>query len=405
MIKEDFLKNYTELISSGSTPKGGSDNYLDNGEILFIRSQNVLMNKFSNHDALYIPLNIHEKMKRTWVKNGDVLINITGASIGRTTVYLGEDNKANVNQHVCIIRLKDFKTIDPFYLSYFLSSNSFQRHIIKINAGATRQALNFSQIGKFKIPIPPIETQKKIVEMIKKAEKLKEWRAEADELADEYLKSVFLEMFGHSGINPKNWPLMKADKICSKEKNAIKAGPFGSSLKKEFYVEKGYKIYGQEQVIKDDLSFGDYYIPEKIYKKLENCKIKEGDILISLVGSYGKISIVPTEFEPGIINPRLMKISLNQKIILPLFFKFLLNSEGIKKRIQQVSHGGTMAIINVKIIKELEFPIPPITLQTKFAQIVQQVETLKTHQAQSKQEIDNLFNTLMQKAFKGELVC
>jgi len=405
MIKEDYLGNYTELISSGSTPKGGSDNYLDQGEILFIRSQNVLMNKFSDHDALYLPSKIHDKMKRTWVKNRDVLLNITGASIGRTTVYMGEDNKANVNQHVCIIRLKDFETVDPFYLSYFLSSSSFQRHIMKINAGATRQALNFSQVSKFKIPILPIQTQKKIVEIVKKAEKLKEWRAEADELADEYLRSVFLAMFGHSGINPKNWPLMKAEEICLNEKSAIKAGPFGSSLKKEFYVEKGYKIYGQEQVIRDDLTFGDYYIPKEIYKKLENCKIKEGDILISLVGSYGKISIVPKQFEPGIINPRLMKISLNQKIILPVFFKFLLNSEGIKKKIQQVSHGGTMDIINVKIIKQLYFPIPPIELQNQFVEIVQQVETLKSYQTESKQQIDNLFNTIMQKAFKGELVC
>ena len=100
-----------------------------------------------------------------------------------------------------------------------------------------------------------------------------------------------------------------------------------------------------------------------------------------------------------------MKISLNQKIILPVFFKFLLNSEGIKKKIQQVSHGGTMDIINVKIIKQLYFPIPPIELQNQFVEIVQQVETLKSYQTESKQQIDNLFNTIMQKAFKGELVC
>ncbi|MEN6551597.1 MAG: restriction endonuclease subunit S [Methanobacterium sp.] len=405
MIKEDFLKNYTELISSGSTPKGGSDNYLDDGEIIFIRSQNVLMNKFSDHDALYIPLDIHEKMKRTWVKNRDVLINITGASIGRTTVYVGEDNKANVNQHVCIIRLKDFKTIDPFYLSFFLSSNSFQKHIVKINAGATRQALNFSQIGKFKIPIPPIETQKQIVEMIRKAEKMKEWRAEANDLTDDYLKSVFLVMFGDPRKNPMEWPLKKAEEICLNEKNAIKAGPFGSSLKKEFYVDTGYKIYGQEQVIKDDFEYGDYYISEERYQKLKNCKIKTGDILISLVGTYGKISIVPENFEPGIINPRLMKISLNQKVILPEYFKCLLLSEGMKARIENLSHGGTMGILNVKIIKQLKFPIPPIDIQKQFLELLNQLETIKNHQFQSKQQINNLFNTLMQKAFKGELIC
>ena len=81
--------------------------------------------------------------------------------------------------------------------------------------------------------------------------------------------------------------------VALNEKHSIKAGPFGSSLKKEFYVQEGYKIYGQEQVIKDDMSFGNYYISEKKYKELESCKVKAGDILISLVGTYGKISIIP----------------------------------------------------------------------------------------------------------------
>jgi type I restriction enzyme S subunit len=90
----------------------------------------------------------------------------------------------------------------------------------------------------------------------------------------------------------------------------IKAGPFGSALKKEFYIAKGYKIYGQEQVISGDPFYGDYYIDQEKYKKLQSCSVERGDLLISLVGTIGKVLVIPEGAEPGIINPRLLRISL-----------------------------------------------------------------------------------------------
>lgn len=175
---KDTLKKYCSLISSGSTPLGGSKNYSTSGDILFIRSQNVLMNKFSNHDKLYISREIHENMKRTWVKHNDVLLNITGASIGRTAVYKGPNDKANVNQHVCIIRLKDEK-LNPIYLNYYLSTPRFQKHIMMTNAGATRQALNFDQISKFQIPMPPVQLQSKFSKIVEQVEVMREEQEKA----------------------------------------------------------------------------------------------------------------------------------------------------------------------------------------------------------------------------------
>ena len=171
----------TSLISSGSTPLGGSKNYLDKGETVFIRSQNILMNKFSQHDKLYISEEIHTKMDRTWVKKNDVLINITGASIGRTAIYNGEDNRANVNQHVCIIRLKENSSINQLYLNYFLSSKKMQNYILLRNAGATRQALNFNQIGNFRVPIPPISLQNQFASLVEKIESIKEHQTQSTE--------------------------------------------------------------------------------------------------------------------------------------------------------------------------------------------------------------------------------
>lgn len=182
-------------ISSGSTPLGGSKNYLSKGEIVFIRSQNVLMNKFSNHDKVYINQEIHNDMRRTWVKKYDVLLNITGASIGRSAVYLGDNDKANVNQHVCIIRLKDFNEVNPFYLNYYITSKHIQKHIELINAGGTRQALNYKQIKNFDIPIPPISLQNDFSKIVNQFEQMKIHQEKSEGLIENYFNVLMQKAF------------------------------------------------------------------------------------------------------------------------------------------------------------------------------------------------------------------
>ncbi len=171
---------------------------------------------------------------------------------------------------------------------------------------------------------------------------------------------------------PENWALTNIENVAANKKNALKAGPFGSSLKKEFYVKKGYKIYGQEQVISNDPFFGNYYIDKDRFTSLKSCEVKPGDILISLVGTMGKVLILPEGIEKGIINPRLVKISLYRDINRE-FFKYYLYSEIAVKQINHLSHGSTMNIINLGIIKKLIFPLPPLQEQE---QIVAKLEEL-----------------------------
>jgi len=161
-------------VSSGSTPKGGREVYQNDG-IMFIRSQNVYMNKLVYDNIAYISNDIHNSMKRTWVKNSDVLLNITGASIGRIAWYSGDDDMANVNQHVCIIRTKK-NTMIPEFLSYQISMKSYQNKIMSKQSGATRQAFNYSQIKNFDIINPPMEKQRKFVEIIQQVENTKQYQ-------------------------------------------------------------------------------------------------------------------------------------------------------------------------------------------------------------------------------------
>lgn len=158
------LGDYTTKIGSGQTPSGGYRAYSPSG-IPLIRSQNVLMGSFTTDGLAYISAQIDAEMSGTRVVKNDVLLNITGASIGRVCVVPDVICPANVNQHVCIIRCGD--ALYPGYVAAVLSSPSFQSMIWKDQAGATRQALTKDMIENFQIPWRPFEEQCQIAARVK----------------------------------------------------------------------------------------------------------------------------------------------------------------------------------------------------------------------------------------------
>ncbi|MCD6242057.1 restriction endonuclease subunit S [Candidatus Bathyarchaeota archaeon] len=153
----------TSHVNSGLTPRGGKRVYLKDG-IPLIRSQNVLMNKLDLSDVVFISKEMHQKMSRSAVIAGDLLLNITGASIGRVAAVPETIKEANVNQHVCRIRFS--KDIISQFAAYYLATPEGQRQILRSQAGATRQGLNFQQVKAIKLPCPPLSEQKLIVEIL-----------------------------------------------------------------------------------------------------------------------------------------------------------------------------------------------------------------------------------------------
>lgn len=155
------LGDITSKIGSGKTPKGGAAIYMDSG-IALIRSQNVNGDRVDLSDVVYINEQTDEEMKNSRVKKGDVLLNITGASIGRSAVFM-RDIRANVNQHVCIIRAKD-DTVSPEFIQLNIISANGQNQIDSFQAGGGREGLNFQQIGKMEFSYPSTKEQQKISE-------------------------------------------------------------------------------------------------------------------------------------------------------------------------------------------------------------------------------------------------
>jgi type I restriction enzyme S subunit len=375
--------------------------YLDTG-VPYIRVADMNWSgEISEEKMVYISEEVNNLNPKSHLFPGDIIISKTGATIGKVAIIPKKFKISNTTASIGKISINR-ELANERFVFWAMKAPDFQKEMWKVSHKSAQPGFNVDDLKRFKIPLPPLATQKRIAEILDAADALRRKDQELLKKYDELAQAIFIDMFGNPVKNEKGWNEDLIKNIASKEKHSIKAGPFGSSLKKEFYKKSGYKIYGQEQVIADDFSIGEYYIDEDKFQQLKSCAIKEDDILISLVGTYGKISVVPKNIEMGIINPRLMKISLNRTLFNPQFFKYLLQTKQMYDRISTYSRGGTMDIVNVGIISDVLVIIPPLKRQDTFVSALDLVKEQKNN-IEGFNVSDNLFNSLIQKAFKGEL--
>ncbi len=393
------LCEVAEVIRGVTFSSEESSGISEKGMLPVIRAGSIQKTLLLNEGLLWIP---EQKIKPSQkIRKDDIIICTSSGSAD----LVGKCAKSDVDfdgsfgAFCAGIRPKQGK-VSASYLYHFLCSPNFRNWTCG-SSGANIKNIRISELAQFEIPLPPLAEQKRIAAILDKADAIRRKRQQAIQLADDFLRAVFLEMFGDPVTNPKGWEVKTIDELAANDKYAIKAGPFGSALKKEDYVEQGYKIYGQEQVIRDDLNFGDYYIDKNKFESLKTCAVSAGDLLISLVGSFGKIAVVPEKFERGIINPRLMKVKFNDKIASPWFMKYLLTTTEMLRKIESLSHGGTMGILNVGKVKQLDVITPPLEFQEDFLSIQNKVLAIRNRF--SKEDNFELFNSLSQKAFSGQL--
>ncbi|EAL2276995.1 restriction endonuclease subunit S, partial [Campylobacter coli] len=192
--------------------------------------------------------------------------------------------------------------------------------------------------------------------------------------------------------------------ILSSDKYSIKRGPFGSALKKSFFVEKGIRIFEQYNPINNDPHWKRYFISHEKFQELEAFKATEGDLLISCSGTLGKIVELPKDTEMGIINQALLKIRLNNIKILNSYFIYYFNSPIMQEKILESTLGSAIKnIASVKILKQIEIPLPPLKEQERivgildesFAKIDESIKILE----QDLLNLDELMQSALQKAF------
>ncbi|EAJ0010067.1 restriction endonuclease subunit S [Campylobacter coli] len=203
---------------------------------------------------------------------------------------------------------------------------------------------------------------------------------------------------------PQDWEWKSLGEILSNDKYSIKRGPFGSALKKSFFVENGIRVFEQYNAINNDPHWKRYFISYDKFKELEAFKAIEGDLLISCSGTLGKIVELPKHTEIGIINQALLKIRLDNTKILNSYFIYNFNSPIMQGKILESTLGSAIKnIASVKILKQIKIPLPPLKEQERivgildesFAKIDESIKILE----QDLLNLDELMQSALQKAF------
>ena len=183
-----------------------------------------------------------------------------------------------------------------------------------------------------------------------------------------------------------DWELRKVTELLKNSSSAMKIGPFGSALKKEYFVEEGIKVYAQENAFTGDFSMGDYYITEDKYKELKSCELYPGDLVISMMGTIGACAIFPKNAEKGIMNSHLLRLQFNNEVIPEYIMYLLRDSVLIRKQIDRLSVGSIMSGLSSSVVKKLVFPISKLAEQKRIVEYLDSIDHLITlHQCKCDQ--------------------
>ena len=291
------------------------------------------------------------------------------------------------------------------FLGYFLRTPEFVNTINTKATGANLPRVNPNILLEVSVPLPPLNTQQKIVAILDKAEATQRLRAEADALVQDLTKSVFLEMFGNPATNPLEWTIKKLGDVCSE----IYRYPTFYGFE---YVNSGIPVIRignirQDGIVDPDLT-NYVFIDQVINDRFPRTKIELYDILMAVRGDGStakRIGLVHSNDLIGAnISPNLLRIKTDGKHLNPFYLFNLLVSESGQKILERYVTRTAKKTITAQNIKEISIPIPPLSLQDKFEKLILNTISTQDAQDQSNVKLSNLFNNISAKAFTGDLI-
>ena len=371
--------------------------FQDSG-IAFINAGHLSLDGHVDFNSMnYISIDKYAQLGSGKVERGDLLYCLRG-SLGKTAI-IDFDEPAAIASSLVILRPK--QSLDRKYLYYFLTSPFGYKEIKKNDNGSSQPNLSAKSVKNYKIPLPPIAEQKRIAAILDKADAVRRKRREAIRLTEELLRSVFLDMFGDPVTNPKGWDTVKLEGLAEIQSGIAK----GKKVNPESYISLPYMRVANIQDGYVDLS----EIKEiSINKKdIQRYSLKAGDILLTEGGDPDKLgrgAVWSGEIEPCIHQNHIFCVRPDSKIALPAFLSALIGSERGKRYFLRAAKQTTgIATINKTQLKSFPTLVPPLNLQKKYSEFVEQLEKNKALQALRAANIENLFNSLLQRAFTGEL--
>ncbi len=381
-------------VGSGSTPLGGSQAYQSEG-VVFIRSQNVYNDTLNLEDVVFISKELNGKMEGSKVNAEDILLNITGASIGRSCVVPKDFQIGNVNQHVCIIRLN--QGYSPYFLQPYLSSNRGTKLVFQEQAGGGREGLNFQSIRNFKVPFPTPPEQQKIASFFtaidRKLSQLKRKKTLLEQYKKGVMQKIFSQQIRFRDDDGQAFPMWEKKRL----------GDVATFSKGKGISKSDISIDGEMECIR----YGELYTiySETIDEVNSRTNLKSKELVLSEANDI----IIPASGETQ-IDIATASCVLRAGIALGgdlniiksenngVFLSYYLNNKK-KRDIANLAQGISVVHLYSSQLSSLEIDIPLISEQTKIANFFSAIDNKISHTQTQIEKAERWKRGLLQKMF------
>lgn len=373
-----------EKILSGGTPSTSNPKFWD-GSIPWITSADI-QDLHTISPRKYITEKAVKESAVNVLPKNNILV-VTRVGLGKLAknyfdVAYSQDTQGLIVKH-------DIIDVDYFLYMLTIEVEKFKHQ----SRGVTIQGVTKEQLATLEIPVPSFDKQKEIVaELLQYQNVIKG----CENLIENYVPS----------LPPyENWEVVRMEDVCS-----MVRGPFGGALKKEIFVESGYKVYEQSHAIKNDFKIGRYYITKPKFEEMKRFALQPGDLIMSCSGTMGKVAVFPEGAEEGIINQALLRLIPDQNVIRPMFLKLLMDSPHFQAQLFKGATGVAIKnVAGVDEIKGFEIALPSLDEQDEILtdhhrelQTLKGVAELKTKmEAKIKELVNSLWGV---PAEEGEMV-
>lgn len=380
-----LLEEIAEVTSGQGAPQG--DKFFSEEGVPFVRAGSLenLLNGGKLIDLEKINHEVGRKEGLRLFPKNSVLFAKSGMSATKDRVFVLPD-EAFVVSHLAVIIPKE--NLSERFFKYWMSSFK-PSSLIRDRA---YPSIRLEDISRIKFPDLKIEEQEKIAGILEHADAARQKRKQANHLTEQFLQSAFLEMFGDPVRNEKGWEKTQLDKICKRITDGTHQPPEWS--------DEGIPFIFVSNIRSGEISLStNKFITERSYIELtRRCPIELGDILFTIVGSYGNAAVVKTK-EKFSFQRHIAHLKPDFNKVVPTFLVTALESPFMKSQIEKSVKGVAQKTLNLSELKYLETIFPPLPLQQKFASLAEQVEQLRNKQRASEKELENLFGSLMQRYF------
>jgi type I restriction enzyme, S subunit len=398
------LRDLLASLESGGRPRGGAVN---GGEVPSIGAEHLGdSGGFAFGNMRYVPREFYGSMQRGRILPNDILLVKDGATTGKTS-FVDESfpySEASVNEHVFIVRV-DPKRAHPQFVFHYLMSPMGQKEVLRDFRGATVGGITRGFADLVHIPVLSIPEQERLSAILSKADKIRRKRRETLSQVDQLIQSVFFRIVGPGASGYAGWARHKVQDLADGRTNSMRTGPFGSALRHSEFVDAGIAVLGIDNAVQNTFAWGQRrFITEEKYRECERYTAHPGDVIVTIMGTTGRSAVLPEDLPTAITTKHLACITLDRSQAEPEFVSNavhrhpeVLRQLGVRQR------GAIMNGLNLGIIKDIELPVPPPPIQQAFTRQLCSIRTLERRLLMASEQSDNLFNSLAQLAFRGEL--